>query len=296
MENNFGFDYYQYQHKLSRGPNLPVVYPFHNGYTNIDPVRRSPRVDEDFTLRNLPSFPVSGLQELKAIVSDKPAQKRFLVFDQSGDKTTMLFSSGVQTPAQFGTYRVPIPPMSRNLKEEGDTNGRLSPNLNGANVEDYSRDVSEDEMHENTEELDALLCSDDDSDFSEDDETSTGHSPSTMTDDNGVPESVEEGGEEVDSFCVPTKRRKFSSLKTGSDSALESHAESSCKDELDSWSGRKRSRKERIHETVSILQTIVPNVNEKDDPIVVIDEAIQFLKSLKVKAKALGLDFEEDER
>lgn len=272
MENNFAFDYYQYQHMLSRGPNLPE-YPFHNGYPNIDPIHRNPWSG--------PSFPVSGLIDTAA------AQKRFLVFDQSGDKTTLLFSSGAHTPIQFGAYRVPIPPTARNLKEQTDTNDRFIPNLNGENVEDYSRDVSEDEMHENTEELDALLFSDDDTDFSEDEETSTGHSPSTMTD-NGVPDLVEESDDEVDSFSLPTKRRKLPSGEPSS--ALESHAESSCKDELDSWSCRKRSKKEKIHETVSILQSIVPNANGKDDPIVVIDEAIRFLKSLKAKAESLGLD------
>lgn len=279
MENNFGFDYYQYHHMLSRDPNLPG-YPFHNGYPNIDPVHRNPWTDEVFTLKKLPSFPVSELQQMKANVTDKP-QKQFLVFDHSGDKTTMLFSSVAYTPIQFGAYRAPIPPTACNLKEETDTNDPFAPHLNGENVEDYSRDVSKDEMHENTEELDALLCSDEDSDFSEDDETSTGHSPSTMTD-NGVPNLDEEAGEEVDSFSIPSKRRKLSSgeawLKTGSCSALETQA--------DSW-----SRKEKIYETVNILQRMVPNVNGRDSPpIVVIEEAIDYLKRLKAEVKALGVD------
>lgn len=240
-----------------------------------------------------------------------PTQKKFLVFDQSGDKTTLLYSSGVHTPVQFGSCRAPNPPTTYNLSKDGLRDSyypsRLS--LNNENIEDNSRDVTEDEMHEDTEELDALLCSDDDSDSSEDDETSTGHSPSTMTD-NGTPKLVEETGEEVDSFIVPTKRQKLwdahddvqsdryaaSSLKTIACSELESDAESSCgsrsnqhKEELYPRSGCKRSRRDKIHETVSILQSIIPDANGKD-AIVVIDQAIHYLRSLKVKAKALGLD------
>lgn len=240
-----------------------------------------------------------------------PSQKRFLVFDQSGDKTTLLYSSGVHTPVQFGACRAPNPPTTHNLSKEElrDSYYPLRPSLNDENIEDNLRDVSEDEIHEDTEELDALLCSDDDSDSSEDDETSTGHSPSTMTD-NGIPKLVDETGEEVNSFSVPTKRHKLldgldgvpsnryaaSSLKTFACSELESDAESSCgsrsnqyKEELYPRPGCKRSRRDKIHETVSILQSIIPDANGKD-AIVVIDQAIHYLRSLKVKAKALGLD------
>ncbi|KAL0333290.1 UNVERIFIED_CONTAM: Transcription factor [Sesamum angustifolium] len=180
----------------------------------------------------------------------------------------------------------------------------LRSSVKDENIEDNSRDVTEDEMHEDTEELDALLCSDNDSDFSEnDEETSTGHSPSTMTD-NGIQDLVEETGEAVDSFLGPTKRQKLlaggynapSKRKTSACFAFEDDAESSCgngnkqlKEELGSSSGCKRSRKEKIRETISILQSIIPSGNGKD-AIVVIDEAIHYLRSLKVKAKALGLD------
>ncbi|XP_057801378.1 LOW QUALITY PROTEIN: transcription factor bHLH143-like [Salvia miltiorrhiza] len=250
-------------------------------------------------------FP-AGLSDVERLRSPTiPGQKRFLVFDQSGDKTTLLYSSGVHTPVQFGASQLPNPPSTYNLGKEELRDSYYSLGLNDENFEDNSKDATEDEMHEDTEELDALLCSDDDSDFSEDEETSTGHSPSTMTD-NGIPKLVEETGEEVDSFSVPAKRQKLldgsdvapssrydgSSLKTFAYSELESDAESSCgsrKEELYIRSGCKRSRKDKIHETVSILQSIIPDANGKD-AIVVIDQAIHYLRSLKVKAKALGLD------
>ncbi|KAI3447676.1 hypothetical protein Pfo_004341 [Paulownia fortunei] len=356
MEKDSGFGYHQHLHLMS--PNLNLLgFPFDTGHLNTEPVCRNPHSVEDSTFRNVPLFPVSGLQQSKAsepnnsqnwfcpmphfhqafspvlnsaskekfpaglfdfgqqrspTLGTAPAQKRFLVFDQSGDKTTLIYSSGVQTPVQFGSFWVPNPPTTYNLSKEVPrySDNPLRPSMNDENIENNSRDVMEEEMHEDTEELNALLCSDNDSDFPEDDEeTSTGHSPSTMTD-NGIQDLVEETGEEVDSFAGPTKRQKLldggydvpsnrraaSSLKTFACSVLEDDAESSCgngdkqcKEEFGSLSGGKRSRKEKIHETVSILQSIIPSVNGKD-AIVVIDEAIHYLRSLKVKAKALGLD------
>lgn len=59
--------------------------------------------------------------------------------------------------------------------------------------------------------------------------------------------------------------------------------------ESGSLSGNQRSSKEKIRETISILESIIPDGKGKVT-IVVIDEAIHYLRSLKDKAKALGLD------
>ncbi|KAF2291610.1 hypothetical protein GH714_026143 [Hevea brasiliensis] len=167
------------------------------------------------------------------------------------------------------------------------------------------------DMHEDTEELNALLYSDDDSDSTDDDEvTSTGHSPSTMTAHNNQ-DWFEGSIEEVASSDGSTKKRKLfeggysvlpalmdtaSSMKPIRSCEFEDDAESRCEDGLDWTSGemnseptKKRIRKERIRETVSILQNIIPGGKGKD-ATVVLDEAINYLKSLKLKAKALGLD------
>jgi len=58
---------------------------------------------------------------------------------------------------------------------------------------------------------------------------------------------------------------------------------------VDSLSGNKRMKRERIRETVNILQGIIPGVRGKD-AMVVLDETIHYLKSLKLKAMALGLN------
>ncbi|PIN10867.1 hypothetical protein CDL12_16539 [Handroanthus impetiginosus] len=346
MEKDFRFGFHRHLDLLSPNPNL-LDFPFDSGHLNTEPVFSNLHSVEDSRMRKFPSFfqqpeasepnnslnwfhhmshfdpaafaPAASNEKFPLDVSDfgqgksppmgtVPAQKRFLVFDQSGDKTTLIYSSGIQTPIQFGASWMPNAPTAYNVSKDEPTATihPLRPTMNDENIGDNSRDVSEDEMREDTEELEALLCSDDNSDFSEDDEeTSTGHSPSTMTD-NVIRDLVEEMGEEVDSFAGPAKRQKLSdggfdvpsmrrtptSLKTFASSALDDDAESICgnsKESLGSWSSGKRSRKEKISETVGILQSIIPSVNGKD-AIVVIDEAIRYLRSLKVKAKALGVD------
>lgn len=242
-------------------------------------------------------------------------QKRFLVFDQSGDQTTLLYSSPNGTPVQCLPSWHPKAPAPCNLIKEG---GQIladvvCPSGNYSGGEYYEanhRDDVESELHEDTEELNALLYSDDDDSHSEDgEETSTGHSPSTMTAHDDLPPCLDEMVEEVASSEWPSKRRKrldggfdipslvdtASSAKPFTCSDLEDDAESSCGNshnqvsELVSLSGKKRPRKDQILETISILQKIIPGGKGKDS-MDVIDEAICYLRSLKVKAKSLGLD------
>lgn len=235
-------------------------------------------------------------------------QKRFLVFDQSGDQTTLLYSSPNVTPVQCLPSWHPKSPAPCNLIKEG----KICPSgdySGGEYYEDNRRDVGS-EMHEDTDELNALLYSDDDESYSKDgEEISTGHSPSTMTAHDDPPPWLDEMVEEVASSEWPSKRCKWldggcdipsledtaSYAKPFTCSDLEDDAESSCGNshnqvsEVVSLSGKKRSRKDQILETISILQKIIPGGKGKDS-MDVIDEAICYLKSLKVKAKSLGLD------
>ncbi|KAL5777331.1 hypothetical protein ACOSP7_010257 [Xanthoceras sorbifolium] len=243
------------------------------------------------------------------------AQKKFLVFDQSGDQTTLIFSSGIGNPVKCPTSWSPKPPGAYNLTKEdlgfkGDANHSSVPNSIDEFDENNGTDLQS-EMHEDTEELNALLYSDDDSDYSDDDEvTSTGHSPSTMTADEKL-DWIEGSTEEVASSAGPTKKRKLfdrdhddvgslvptaSSVKFNPHLDSEDDAESSCANgqnprygEMGSLSGSKRMRNEKIRETVSVLRSIIPGGKGKD-AMVVIDEAIDYLKSLKLKAKAFGVD------
>ncbi|GMI83165.1 hypothetical protein HRI_001985800 [Hibiscus trionum] len=236
------------------------------------------------------------------------AQKRFLVFDQSGGQTTVMLSSTFGTPIKCGSLG-PKFPFACNFSRE-DPLAKVSLNLhpgptfkgvfddNGTNVQS--------EMHEDTEELNALLYSDDDSDYTEEEVTSTGHSPSTMT---AHDEQSEEGAEGVASSTGLTKKRKLldgcngcmhpmndtSSVNHNRRSVHEDDADSSFangqnqgSDDMDSSSGNKRMRVDKIRETVSVLRSLIPGVDGKD-AITVLDEAIDCLKSLKRIAETMGL-------
>ncbi|KAK6940225.1 hypothetical protein RJ641_029756 [Dillenia turbinata] len=243
------------------------------------------------------------------------ARKRFVVFDQSGDQTTMIFSSALGTSIQqLATWR-PKSSVAHNLiPEQGGARKDMfyhSQKDMFVDESDENQGVdSKSEMHEDTEELNALLYSDDETESNHDEndeETSTGHSPSTMTAHEEL-EGFEE--EEVASSAGATKRRKLSdgsydvpslmdtatSAKTKRSLECEDDAESSCgnvndqgSQEMVFLSGNKSSRKERIRETVTILQSIIPG-GEGKDAIVVLDKAINYLKSLKFKAESLGMN------
>ncbi|MFQ6642251.1 hypothetical protein Gotur_017579 [Gossypium turneri] len=231
------------------------------------------------------------------------AQKRFLVFDQSGDQTTMIFSSSFGTPIKCATWG-PKSPAACNFNGE-DPITKVNPDLHfgpiSSNVFDENGTNTQSEMHEDTEELNALLYSDDDSYYTDDEVTSAVHSPSRMT---ACPEQFEGGGtEKVASSIGPTKKRKL--LNDGNDylplltdaaisvnpsrwSEYVDDADSSCAN-MESSSSNKRLRIEKIQETVSFLRSLIPN-GEGKDAIMVLDEAIDYLKSLKLKAKTLGLN------
>lgn len=264
----------------------------------------------------LPACPYQNIGEaIKPNAGFGYVQKRFLVFDQSGDQTTLMFSSGIGTPVQCLTSWGPRQFDAYNLSGndptvKGDANLQTGPNSYKELDETKGADVHS-EMHEDTEELNALLYSDDDSDYTDDDEvTSTGHSPNIMTA-HKKQDWFEVSTEEVASSAGPTKKRKLldvdyddvslpmvtvNSMKFSPHLEIEDDAVSSCGNsqnpvygETGSVSGNKRIRKDKIRETVSVLRSILPDGTGKD-AMVVLDEAIDFLKSLKLKAKAFGLE------
>ncbi|GAV66811.1 hypothetical protein CFOL_v3_10321 [Cephalotus follicularis] len=253
-------------------------------------------------------------ETLKPNAVSRCAHKRFLVFDRSGDQTTVIYSSGIGTPVQCQTSWVPKPHGTCNLNEEFPGTKRDLLLHSGAMSTDvfdeYNGTDVHSEMHEDTEELNALLYSDDESDSYKDDEvTSTDHSPSKMPAHNQ--QNCFDGSlEEVASSTGPTNKRKrydtgyedvpsfvdtASSMKLNRCIRYEDDAESICVNdnkpgpgEIDSLSG-KRMRKDKIREMVSALQSLLP-VGKDKDVTVVLDEAISYLKYLKHKAEALGLD------
>lgn len=259
------------------------------------------------------SVPFDTQSPPKMSVDTQSAPKRFLVFDQSGDQTTLIFGSGINGPVNNMPTLRPKPSNAFTLYKEQLESKRDASNpfmqfSHKRSVEqDYKTDVRS-EMHEDTEELDALLYSDDEDEYSEDEEeASTGHSP-----DNTPPGNkrvwFDESGEEVASSAMPAKKQRVSGegcnvpslmdtasyLKSDRCIGYEDDAESSCGNsnnvlrESDSVS-RQQSKIDKIRKTISILEGIIPDGKGKDS-IAVIDDAIHYLRSLKDKAKVLGLD------
>lgn len=246
------------------------------------------------------------------------AQKKFLVVDHSGDQTTLIFSSGVGASVRcLASWKRPNG--AYNLCTEDAGTERVLKNLSEPvltdEFNDHNENGGESEMREDSEELDALLYSDDedDGDSAGDDEvTSTGHSPSTVIS-YDKQDWFEGSTDEVAGYVGTTKKRKLvdggyddkpflmdtaSSVKRYRSIELEDDAESSRANqkrsglrEIDflSSSSNKKMRKEKIRETVSILQSIIPDGKGKG-AILVLDEAIQYLKYLKLRAKAFGID------
>ncbi|XP_071716273.1 transcription factor bHLH143-like [Rutidosis leptorrhynchoides] len=220
-------------------------------------------------------------------------QKKFLVFDRSNDCTTMIYTS---TPTH---YHLPKPHISFDPKKETSVKEKHegTPFFNTF-VDDGNNETSE--MHEDTEELNALLYSDDDEfDYSEDDEEeSTAHSPNTVIDSKKHEQRNENFLEEVASSNGGLKRRKLETR--GYDVSFEDTASSgvNCSgDDSDAGNGFPEmeseslpERKKRVKETISILKELIPGAKSGKDAMMLIDEAISYLKILKVKAKALGID------
>ncbi|MCL7035790.1 hypothetical protein MKW94_017261 [Papaver nudicaule] len=234
-------------------------------------------------------------------------QKRFLVFDQSGDQTSLFYSSAVGSNVQnpcydsAKSYQIAGP-----QKENLTVNRELIPHspVTSVPLEESEESGDKSEMHEDTEELNALLYSDDEND-TDDEEISTGHSPRDVI---GC-QNLEEVGENLLDFAsssCPTKRKRVleedhyaSSLADTASSGEANHsveckddAESSCaggsmtQKDMESLPVNKRLRREKVRETVRILQNIIPGGKDKD-VIVVIDEAIQYIKSMKLKARSM---------
>lgn len=243
------------------------------------------------------------------------AQKNFLILDQSGDQIRLL-SSSFHSPCQHQVITPRTPVGFCNFSGEKLEAGQSLPVKPSQNIE-YCIKSEGGDMHEDTEEINALLYSDsfgeddDDADGEDDELTSTGHSPFAIIRGNEVHEKAWELTEEVVSTDCSSKRHKLldggyrkSSLVDTADSLklarfcnYDNDVESSCArgrdldKDMDSNLGT-RQKQAKIHETLKIVGSIVPGMKSKD-PVLIIDEAISYLKSLKEKAKALGVSCTE---
>lgn len=259
-----------------------------------------------------------GLDKTAVHTNSSSCQKGFLIFDQSENHTRVIYNSvfpPIQNPS-FATAK-----LNWNYDDLYEVGHAVRIDKNGP-AKYVSHEVSgknhmadeESEMHEDTEEINALLYSDDDDgddDYSEDDDEvrSTGNSPLGIKEGNGNQE-VEVLTKEVTSYDGPNKRQKLlsggynksspmdnaSSVKLDRSHKYDNDVESgyagghNTGEETGCILGKMRSKKEKIREILKVLESIIPGAKGKD-ALIVIDEAIDHLKSMKLKAEKLGMNF-----
>ncbi|XP_047342076.1 transcription factor bHLH145-like [Impatiens glandulifera] len=257
MEKGFG-NWSSYQLAGCGSPNLNMLYkPLSPGQQNL--TRNAITAKDQICYDSK----IIGSCENPKVPPSECFQKRFIVFDQIGNYRRTLLS-----PEFNSSYNRRTCLLGTILTD--DDEHVMDPRDDSGN--------SYNNNHEDTEEIDALL-------YSDDEEASTGRSPEQ--------EQFEKGEEEeVVSSAGYTKKIKLSDdsrvLKRNFDD--EDDAESSFFPS-GSMLGQKRLRRnERIRETVSILQGLIPDGQSIKDAVMVLDEAISYLKSLKHEAKVLGLD------
>lgn len=245
-------------------PNIRTSLPTMNTYSN----------------KHLLDFPSGNDRKETPYETSYSQQKKFLIFDRSGEETRMVLSclcSPICNGATVNAFKSEKScPKLPDLSEDSGENHLIGEGS------DY---------HEDTEEINALLYSSDDDIDGDEDEISTGRSPNAM--DDGF-NNAEEGEDfdEVSSLWCSSKRQKL--LEGGSNSKMPSmetksmtksatrlYEDESVVNLSLSW---KRKRMHKIHGTLRVLQKLVPD-SKTQDPLVIIDETISYLKSLKDKSQ-----------
>ncbi|RZR85951.1 hypothetical protein BHM03_00013030 [Ensete ventricosum] len=265
----------------TRQQNTPLmVFPTYINHCGCVVPRYATIMFPEIQARN--AFEIASSINFSAIPMFVPPEfggsmKRFPVLNQSWEQTGLDLSSSLHP------YRT-----LNHANESVDVQGSNGTVHIGHEVE---------EMHEDSEEIDALLYSDsDDDDSREEEDASTGHSPIGPT---------TGSSSEVASSIFPVKRKRLDEDEPDDllmDTATSGgHHGDNCgldfknKHRIEGGNlscvredqDRKRLKRERILETVSALRRIIPG-GEGKDAATIIDEAICYVKSLKLKAKDLG--------
>lgn len=175
----------------------------------------------------------------------KVCPRNFIIFDHTDDKGRIMYHPALVnklTPTNSDVYRCHGEAVCR------------SPSQDNGNLEEESSSFKED-----SEEIDALLSSDEESD--EDDVVSTGRTPDPL--DSGA----------FDSSSPPrVKRMRQDSGKS-----------SVCHEFMENVT------REQIRKMITVLRGIVPGGDQLDTPAV-LEQAVRYLKFLKMEAHKLGVD------
>ncbi|CAH8363317.1 unnamed protein product [Eruca vesicaria subsp. sativa] len=235
-------------------------------------------------------FSISGMRSWCAAAAAattttplESSQKGLMIFDQSGNQTRLL---RCPFPLRFPSLAA-AEPVKLSEFQHGLDKGFSEDHVTLKEFDENCVNGKESEMHEDTEEINALLYSDDDYEEddddceSDDDEVmSTGHSPYQVCNKRAL--------EEIDSPC---KRQKLLVDKvdnisgSSSSSSLVSSTklpESNISTKEDTGSGlsNEQSRKDKIRTALKILESIVPGA-KGNEALSLLDEAIDYLKLLK---------------
>lgn len=283
-------------------PNCNISYPTGNPYV------------KDLQCRSSHGL---GVTDTPVGASCAP-QKRFLIFDQSGDHTRLFFSPSFSPQDQIFASKTPTSANGpcEDVAARVDRQFLMKPIVEENWDENHLTD-GEGEMLEDTDEINALLYSDSDDDDEYDDNdggdgendevTSTSHSPFTIEAGCSKDKLLNELTEEVASSDDSPKRQRLldgkykksslesavSPLKRAISCSYEDDVESSCAGDRNSYDdidSNKRVNKVKIHQALKILESIIPGLETKD-PLSIIDKAVAYLKSMKIEAEALGLSY-----
>ncbi|KAK6156787.1 hypothetical protein DH2020_011035 [Rehmannia glutinosa] len=258
-----------------------------------------------------PNSDLCGLNTGRQNAFDKPIdascapQKRFLIFDRSGNHTRLFFSPSFSPQNRVFTSNTPASANGLWEKVASQVDDRFL--LNPEKWTENDLNDGEGEMLDDTEEINALLYSDsddedDDDDDGENDEvTSMRHNPFSIEEGYDKHKLFNELIEEVASSDDSPKRQRLLDGRYKKSSLVSSCGY--CKDDeeysyvgarnsYDGIDSSKRDKKVKIHETLKILESIIPGLKSKD-PVSIIEKAIVYLESMKIEAEALGLSYTE---
>lgn len=186
--------------------------------------------------------------------------KNFIIFDQTENKGRVMFHPALAQKFSYPSFDI-HPTLAHNhgenLDKVNDIRGKLSSSLK-----------------EDTEEIDALLSSEeeeeeeeeeDEDEDEEDDVISTGRTPGNWG-----------------------YNSHYSSSSTGGSKSRKAKSSSSAHNSFSSSASSSDRKRERMRKMVKALRGIIPGGDHLDTPTV-LDEAVRYLKSLKMEAKKLGI-------
>ncbi|XP_057527169.1 transcription factor bHLH143-like [Amaranthus tricolor] len=320
VSTNLGLNGFGFSGLLERGLTIECNGSIQNSVPHI----QNPLSQNLYNGEHNPLFPSRVGEKPTLREQTSTQQKKFLIFDRSGHETRLIFSSLCPRLENLTTPRTTGPAWNLSRDSVGAyqkmqcltaKQGRImehvwtrTPALCEESGENEIIDeVSE--MPENSEEINALLYSDDDDDGldddcdgQDDDEVSSGHSPLAKNrkyeklEDCWRKDEMGSDNDQVSSSIRSSKRQKICCGGNRSlqglryqDTIYGDHLIGALNDRACPVVGKKRDRKDNIHDTLRVLESIIPGLESKD-PLVILDEAINYLKCLKYNAESMSIE------